>query len=263
MRIKIIGKDKFSSREKKYILLLEEDPLFERLIKLSRKKADIPLEGIKVKITKGKKIKIESFSPEISKEINQASQEIAKATDLILNIYQLPPCWFSTIYSVILFNLAIPPLKDKDGLKPLEISYRGSLAIVVDSMKGYRPLPGETRPHLKIIIREGFSYSGFIRELEKHKEEIKRYLGYLPKLPAVKIVDLKLRKEILGLSKKMSDKEISEYLQEKYGSKLDFDPGYETIGKYRRRLKDKIDSLPKSKYFLSLFLEYIENEKDS
>lgn len=237
--------------EKKLLLLLEDDPTFEKIIKSARNKVGLPEEGISAEITPDKRIKILETDPDIIKKFNSMNYDLLRSIRSIMNCYQLPPSWLNTMYSIITLNIAVVPMRDSKGYMPIEITYNGGLSRLFRRVSENKY---EFQSTLEITVREGMSFDSLMKSLHKQKPTIDKYLSYLHKTPKIKSTNIKIKKEILALSKTLNDNEISKYLEDKYGEELSFDPSYNTVSKYRDRYKKEIAKIPKNKYSL-LFLD--------
>lgn len=253
--------NEITPKEEKLLLLLESDPLFEKAIKTIRKKLNLPEEGIEIEITKEGKIRLTGLTESHKKAIKELNLNIYYYIQIIENTYRLPYSWWNTLYLIILFNLVIPPMRDKKGYKAVEIKYIGGLDTLVRRLQRNYDYPTDIEPHIEIFVREGLSFEALMRELKKEKATLDRYLSYLHKIPEIKMTNLQIKKEILSLSKELTDKEIGDELEKRH-KKISFLTDYDTIRKYRERFIKKIESLSKNKSLLFLD-EYLEQDKDS
>lgn len=246
MEINLILKNEFNRKEIKLLNLLEDDSIFENIVKIIRKKIGLPEEGIDSIVLNKNKVKIVEVNKKLLKIINPISPKIVQDINILIDIYQLPYSWLNTLYSLITINVALPPMRYIKGYEPIEIKYNDSTGIFFSNKKYiYGEVP-DIRQKLEIIVREGMSYGEFIKELKKQKETINKYLKHLHRIPKINITNIKIKKEILKLAKTLKDSEISDQLNKKYGEKLSFDPNYENISKYKNRYLKAIKNLPKN-----------------
>lgn len=259
MKILVVDKKKFLKTDIDYLSLLEENNLFERTIKGIRKKFNYPEEGFTVELTSKNKIKITNFTKETNKKIAQVNQWIDKPVTDIIHAFNLPLCWWNTLYSIILLNIAVPPMRDKKWYKSIEVRYIGGLDVAVTRLQGKVEHPNELEQHIEIDIREGMTFAKLIHGLKKEKATIDRYLSFLDSTPDTKhLKDIDIKKEILHLEKMgKSDLEIADELESKYENKLPFAPDHNTVNHYKRRFKEMIQKEPSNKYHLYYLDKYL------
>lgn len=250
MKINIVSEEGFTKDEFKLIALLEDDPIFEKIVKLIRKKAGFPENGIESIVTQEKRIKIKDPNQESLSKMNEINPKLLEDIESLINIYGVPYSWQNTLYSIVTLGVAVVPMRDTKGYKTVEIEYVGGLSAISRNLKQqYNNMP-DIKPRIEIVIREGVSFDGLIQQLKKQKPIIDKYLSYLHKVPKVSIKNIDINKEILELTKTLKDKDIAEHLDAKYGQKLPFEPNYDTVGKYRNRYLKAISQIPRNKYSL-------------
>lgn len=250
MKITIILKNEFKKNDLKLLALLEDNLVFEKIIKLIRKMVGLPVDGLEAVINKEKRIKISEKNQEVLKNMNQINPKLFKKIESLISIYNLPYSWKNTLYSIIIFNIALPPMRNKTGFKTVEVQYAGGLQLLSRNLRNKYDNFSDFETRIEITIREGMSFGELIKELKKQKPDVDRYLKYLHKTPKILIKNIKIKKEILELTKTLKDCEIGQLLDTKYGSKLSFEPHYETISKYRNRYLKEVNKIPVNKYSL-------------
>jgi hypothetical protein len=74
MKILIVDEDSFLKSDLNFLLILEENEVFEKTIKGIRRKFGYPEDGYQTQLTPEGKIKIVNFTEEARNKINQINQ---------------------------------------------------------------------------------------------------------------------------------------------------------------------------------------------
>ncbi len=266
MKINYFDPKPLPQQDKNFMLMLQADEDFEELVKIVRKKANLPAEGIlPTKPDEGHTV----FPKETTTILDQINENhLHYGIKFILNSYNLPLTWFFTIYTIVIFNIFIRP--DRDYHKKTEIIYRSKLDLI-PSLPDYgrEPHPTDLEPHMVIVIKEGgISFREFQKELENHREAIERYLSYLPHDPKTKFEATEVKNRILELhrqvkpdGKSLTSNEIADIIYEEFRKGIDynFDLDQTTINAYIKRYKERLEELnPKSKFSSTLYRKLLE-----
>lgn len=188
-------KNDYSDNDLKLIRWLEEDSILELRLKDIRRNLLIPVSGINPE-NKAEAIK---YLPKNNEDLIKLYLDVIK----LLTLFKLPPRWYSTFVSLILFNVTIPP----DDSLTLEIQCYGKN----DTKIGF----GEVR----IIIREKMSWDRLKRILTKKKKILDEAFANLPENPDVRKTNISLMKTINKIKENnplITDEELAYKLNERY-----------------------------------------------
>jgi hypothetical protein len=210
MKITISNNGKgFKDNDLKFIKLLVEDEWLESSLISARSVSGVPEKGF----DRSKPIE-EYVKAGLLKRINY-KKLWNEAVNFTLAYNRLPKSWIYTFTSLILFNIATPPGKEKS--RPIEFIYSDD--------------------EVRIVIREAISRRGLTEYINKDKN-LKEKLSRLPQIPKIKMTLEKLdnKKKIHGLSEAgKTAKEISDILVK--GMPSNSWLPYDVVGTQHSRLK--------------------------
>lgn len=136
MKILIIDKKRFLKNDLNFLLILEENEIFEKTIKGVRRKFGYPEEGYQAELTPEGKIRIKGFTKEAAGNINKTNNWIREPIKDIIGAFELPLSWWNTLYSIIILNIAMPPMRDAEWFKSVEVRYIGGLNTLIKRIRG-------------------------------------------------------------------------------------------------------------------------------
>lgn len=218
MKIIPVEKQKFNKSDLDFLLILEENELFEEVVKGIRKKVGLPDVGFRTEYIEGK-VKVLNFHSDTNEIIDKASTQLNEPVKDLISAFSLPSSWWNTLFSIIILNVATPPMRDIEWYKPVEIKYISGLSTITAQLKGNFEHTSQLEPHIEISIREGLSFAELIDELNKQKAILEKYLGYLDSTPNTShLKDIELKKEINNLDVRdllqVSQSTATDYLTE-------------------------------------------------
>lgn len=244
MRFFIDHESHFTDRERKYLSLLQCDPIMEDLVKKIRISVKIPKNGFFEKKEGNRKVTLKEKS--VLKAMDFPT--LNKAISLLAKIYGLPESWYNTLGTIILFNTAVLPDRKQDGYEAVELAYVGG----IEKVKRLTKQKSKANQYVEIVVNENIGFDSLIDTLRKYRKEITILMKNLQTVNKTGIKDINLLSEIMELSKKNSDIKIAKLLEEKYDQRLGFIPDNKSVNIYRNRYKKVIGELPKNKYYLEL-----------
>lgn len=246
MKILVLNEDGFDQSDLEALNVLEESDSFERLLVGIRLKNGLPAEGYPLKLTPEGKFESSNISEKVGKDIVEAEKWITEPIRDVISAFNLPLYWQNTIYSIVLFGVAIPPMRHDDWYRPVEVRYQGNLDGLLRKVKKNYDHKNQTEPHLTIVVRERMSLSQLIKSLREQGSEITRYLGYLDETPSFDLKDVSLRKKMLALKKAgKSGDEIATELDDEYKKTSGEEHTLEKnqVNRYNTRFEDMVNKM--------------------
>ena len=245
----------FSSKEKRYLRLLEDTDDFWHLVVTARKRVGIPSRGFSPKqITNNEEY--EQLAHNILG--GNSGIELIRNAMMIRHIYGIPKYWDYTFASIILMNIAVPPLKS--NFPKFEIHYSCHLDNLRKelSTKITRQVQMDTNK-ITITIRENMSIKDLKNYIDKNQAVLNKYLLFLPTNPNKmdrlgKQKNLSIKKEIRNYKKNgLSYSQIGNKLFKKYGDKISFELDKDQLATYLKRYETFLRSLIKSTTIHDIF----------
>lgn len=254
MKINILNKDDFSSKEKQFLEVLEDSNVFWYIVSIARKRAKIPNEGFPVVLKHNKPVFIFNKEGLFKKILN--NKNLFDSASTICSIYGLPKYWLNTFFSIILTNTALPSQK-KDNPE-FQCQYIGGLSGLIEQMS---PKKMVHLQELRLIIRENISIKDIKKLLDENKTKINKYLSYLPISPERmnsfgKQKNLEIKKEMRNYKREgLSLSQIADRLAKEYKDNISFELDKDQIATYQKRYADFLKSLIKNKISYDLYLD--------